>query len=319
MRSKPWLLFATITTLCWGVWGALIELPDRAGFPATLGYCVWALTMIPPALVALRIAGWRLDHDARSVSLGMAVGLLGAGGQLLLFQALRQGPAYIVFPLVSLSPVVTILLSVLLLRERARPRGWLGIGLALAAIPLLAWQPPRSAAAEGILWFVLAMIIFVAWGAQGYVLKVATGETAAESIFFYMMAGGLLLTPIALLMTDFSVPINWGVRGPLLAAGIQTLNAIGALLLVYAFRYGRAIIVAPMTNAVSPVITIALSLALYAVIPHGVTVAGIVLALSAAFLMAAEEEAPPAASVRHAAPSIAVDPARLSRADLEAP
>lgn len=290
MRSRLWLVFATVTTLFWGVWGALIEIPDRAGFPATLGYCVWALTMIPPALVALKVAGWRLERDRRSVALGLTVGLLGAGGQLMLFHALRDGPAYIVFPLVSLSPLVTILLSLWLLRERTRIRGWLGIALALAAIPLLAYQPPESVAAEGILWFALSMLVFLAWGIQGYVLKAATGEARAESIFFYMMVGALLLAPVALLMTDFSQPINWGIRGPYLAAAIQTLNAVGALFLVYAFRYGKAIIVAPMTNAIAPVITIGLSLAIYAVIPHPLTVGGIVFAVTAAFLMATEEE-----------------------------
>jgi hypothetical protein len=38
MKSKKlWLLFAFITTAFWGVWGALIETPEKAGFPATLG------------------------------------------------------------------------------------------------------------------------------------------------------------------------------------------------------------------------------------------------------------------------------------------
>ena len=101
--SKRWLLFAVVTTASWGVWGALIELPEKAGFPATLGYSVWALTMIPCALVALRINHWRLERDSRSVFLGSAVGFLGAGGQLILFQALRTGPAYIVFPILQVS------------------------------------------------------------------------------------------------------------------------------------------------------------------------------------------------------------------------
>ncbi|MBX5496206.1 MAG: EamA family transporter, partial [Bryobacteraceae bacterium] len=67
---KLWLVYALITTLFWGVWGALIEVPEKAGFPATLGYSVWALTMIPCALVALRVGKWRLDRDIRSVMLG---------------------------------------------------------------------------------------------------------------------------------------------------------------------------------------------------------------------------------------------------------
>ena len=98
MTKKPWLLFALITTISWGVWGAFIEIPEKAGFPATMGYIVWALTMIPCAIVALIIIKWKLETDLRSVLLGLVVGLFGAGGQLLLFEALRDGPAYIVFP-----------------------------------------------------------------------------------------------------------------------------------------------------------------------------------------------------------------------------
>jgi uncharacterized membrane protein len=91
-----------VTTAFWGIWGALIELPEKAGFPATLGYAVWALTMIPPALVALKIIGWKLEFDKKSIILGCIIGLTGAGGQLILFQALRTGPAYLVFPFISL-------------------------------------------------------------------------------------------------------------------------------------------------------------------------------------------------------------------------
>src|SRR5690349_17784258 len=105
MAKKTWLLYAIITTVFWGAWGALIEIPEKAGFPATLGYSVWALTMIPCSLVALYIIQWKLEYDLRSIFLGSAIGLLGAGGQLILFQALREGPAYIVFPLISLFPI----------------------------------------------------------------------------------------------------------------------------------------------------------------------------------------------------------------------
>jgi drug/metabolite transporter (DMT)-like permease len=107
----------------------------------------------------------------------------------------------------------------------------------------------------------------------------------AESIFFYMMATALLLVPVAVFMTDFSQPINWGWRGPWLAAVIQVLNSIGALMLVYAVRYGKAIIVVPMTS-LAPVLTIILSLAIYQVIPNPVLVAGMVLACIAIYLMA---------------------------------
>ena len=69
------------------------------------------------------------------------------------------------------------------------------------------------------------------WGVQAYFMKSANNHMSAEGIFFYMMIAGLLLVPVAWLLTDRSQPINWGWSGPGLAAGIQVLNAIGALTL----------------------------------------------------------------------------------------
>jgi drug/metabolite transporter (DMT)-like permease len=284
LQKKPWLVVAVVTTLFWGVWGAFIETPEKAGFPATLGYAVWALTTIPCALVALSLVRWKLEYNARSIFLGSIVGFLGAGGQLILFEALRLGPAYLVFPLISLYPVLTVLLSVAFLKERASRRAWGGIVIALIAMAALSYQPGNSAA-KGWLWIVLALLVFAAWGVQASFMKFSNQTMQAESIFFYMSATGLVLIPIAIWMTDFSQPINWGWKGPYLAAAIQVLNSIGALTLVYAIRYGKAIIVVPMTS-LAPVLTTILSLALYRVVPHPIVIAGMVLASLAIYLLA---------------------------------
>jgi drug/metabolite transporter (DMT)-like permease len=290
MKQERWWVFSLVTVSFWGVWGALIEIPEKASFPATLGYSVWALTMIPPAIVALRVINWKLEHDLKSVLLGCTVGFLGAGGQLILFQALRTGPAYLVFPFISLSPVVTILLAYWFLHERATRRGWFGIVLALLAIALLSYQSPSDSRASGYLWILLALIVFLAWGIQAYVIRFANQTMKAESIFFYMMLTGISLIPIALIMTDFSKTINWGFKGPYLAAMVQLLNSIGALCLVYAFRYGKAIIVSPLINAGAPLITTVISLAIYRVIPSPVTAAGMIAALTSAYIMSIEPE-----------------------------
>jgi drug/metabolite transporter (DMT)-like permease len=287
METNLWFFYAVVTTLFWGVWGAFIERPEKNGFPATLGYAVWALTMVPCAAVALAVMGGAPEHDPRSVLLGSAAGLLGAAGQLVLFDALRRGPAYLVFPVISLSPVVSVLLSVVLLGETAGPLVWLAIVLALVAMPLLSYQPPNdSSPASGRLWFILAFLVFLAWGIQAYVLRFANATMKSESIFFYMMLTGLLFVPVAVWMTDFKKPINWGPSGPWLCAPIQLLNSIGALTMVYAFRHGKVIVVSPMINALAPAITIVLSLLLYRVVPHRVVMAGMALAGAAFCLMA---------------------------------
>jgi drug/metabolite transporter (DMT)-like permease len=291
---SPWLVHALVTMVLWGVWGALAGLPGEHGVPETLNYAVWALTMVVPAAYILKKGRQPLLHDRRSVILGLAIGILGAGGQLILFHAVRVGPPYLIFPIISLSPAITIVMSLALLKERTGWMGALGIVLALVALPLFDYRSDGETVGYG-LWFVLALAVLAAWGVQAYVIKLANLTMDAGSIFFYMMLSGLLLVPIALAMTDFAQPINYGLDGPGLAAVIQMLNSIGALTLVFAFRYGKAIIVSPLVNAGAPLLTAVLSMALLGVVPGPAKIAGIVIALIAALLLALQPESPSAA------------------------
>jgi len=288
--SRAWVFHALITVVLWGVWGALAGLSSQHGFPDTLVYCVWSLTMIPPALFVLARNGWKLDTSPRAVAYGLAVGLLGAGGQMLLFKALTIGPAYFIFPIISLSPAITIAMSFVMLRERTGKLGALGIVLALAALPL--FDLSFGANTGGLGWFALALLIMAAWGVQAYFIKLANNTVSAESIFFYMMVGGLLLAPVAWAWTDFSQPVNTGWDGPWMTAGIQILNAIGALTLVYAFRHGKAIVVAPLTNAGAPLVTAVLALAFAGAVPGPLKILGLALALIASLLLVLEPERP---------------------------
>jgi len=287
-NSRAWLFNAMTTVVLWGIWGAFSGLSPQHGFPETLVYCVWALTMIPPALVVLAQAKWKLDVNPRAVAYGVAVGALGAGGQMVLFYAVTRGPAYLIFPVISLSPVLTIILSFLFMGERTGRLGALGIVLALLALPTFDFAPGGDAAGGSWLW--MALIVMACWGLQAYFMKSANRIMSAESIFFYMTVTGLALVPVALWLTDFSRPINLGLDGPLLAAGIQVLNAIGALTLVFAFRYGKAIIVAPLTNAGAPLATAIISLVALGVMPGSIKLVGIVLALTASLMLAFEPD-----------------------------
>ena len=288
--SRAWLINALVTVVLWGVWGAFSGLSPQHGFPETLVYCVWALTMIPPALVVLAQAGWRLDTSPRAIGYGLAIGLLGAGGQMVLFYAVARGPAYLIFPIISLSPIITIAMSFVLMRERTGRLGAIGILLALLALPTFDFAPGSGGGASAA-WLIPAMIVMLCWGVQAYFMKAANHVMPGESIFVYMMLSGLVLIPVAWAMTDFGRPINWGLDGPWLAALIQVLNAIGALTLVFAFRYGKAIIVAPLANAGAPLATALLSLVILGVVPGPLKTVGIVLALVASLLLAIEPDA----------------------------
>jgi uncharacterized membrane protein len=289
VTASSWLRFALTSAVAWGIWGAFIALPNDKGFPDTLSYVVWALTMIAPAIWALRHSDTRLQADRRSIALGLAIGLLGAGGQMLLFRAVTVGPTYLVFPIVSLSPVITILLSLMLLGERTGRFGIAGILLAVISLPLFDYSPEPGAHSYGS-WFFLALAVMLAWGLQAYFIKLANATMSAESIFVYMMLTSLIFIPVALVLTDFSKPVNLGLSGPWLAASIQILNAVGALLLVYAFRYGKAIVVSPLVNAGAPLLTALISLAVAGTLPGPYKLTGVGLALAGALLLSLQPE-----------------------------
>lgn len=289
MKNKLWLVFILITIVTWGVWGAFSDTQmDRDGIPETVVYILWALTMIPCAIVALCVNKGKFMHDWKSALLGCTVGLLGAGGQLVLFKALAIGPAYIIFPFISMSPVIVITLASIFLKEKANRWQVAGIVVALVAILLLSIQSGgNDSPVSGWLWIVLAVLVLLAWGIQGFFMKFANNSMDAESIFVWMAISGVLLIPVAWFMNgDASVFFQGdGVATKsLTCAGIQILNAIGALTLVYAYRHGKAVIVSPM-EGLSPMVTVLLSLVILSVIPTPLQIAGICCAAFAMYAL----------------------------------
>jgi drug/metabolite transporter (DMT)-like permease len=289
MKDKLWLLFILITVLTWGVWGAFSDLQmDRAGIPETVVYILWAISMIPCAIVALCINKGKFMHDGKSALLGCTVGLLGAGGQLVLFKALSIGPAYIIFPFISMSPVIVITLAAVFLKEKATRWQIAGIVVALAAILLLSIQTGGGdSPVSGWLWIVLAVLVLFAWGIQGFFMKFANNSMDAESIFVWMAISAVALIPVAYYMSPDAATFFAGeeVASKSLACfGIQILNSIGALTLVYAYRYGKAVIVSPM-EGLSPMVTVLLSLIILSVIPTPLQIAGICCAAFAMYAL----------------------------------
>lgn len=290
MKDKLWLVFILITVVTWGVWGAFSGYQIQHGIPDTVVYIVWALTMIPCAIVALVINKGKFLRDGKSALLGCTVGLLGAGGQLVLFKALTLGPSYIIYPFISMSPVIVITLAAIFLKEKATKWQIAGIAVALVAILLLSLETGQEGSpVSGWLWIVLACLVLMAWGIQGFFMKFANNSMDAESIFVWMALSGLVLIPVAWYMnkegnTEFFAQ-NPEVMSQFWASfGIQILNSIGALTLVYAYRYGKAVIVSPM-EGLSPMVTVLLSLIILSVIPNPLQIAGICCAAFAMYAL----------------------------------
>jgi drug/metabolite transporter (DMT)-like permease len=260
-----------------GVWGAFSGVPTvRYGYPAEMVYAVWAVAMILPTVIVMR--GGRVDRRPVAAGYGLAIGLTGAGGQLLLLRALSLGPAYLIFPIVALSPAVTVLLAVVLLRERLHPAATAGVVLTLVAAVLFGWTPDRGPAAGGE-WLPLVAVVAVSWGVQALLLRKASLVGIGDvTCYAYMTLSGLLLLPIALTMAGPS-RLGYPWQAPALAGGTQLLNAVAALFMVMTLSRGKASLVVPVTSALSPVLTVVLSLVAYHRLPTTVASCGIALAL----------------------------------------
>lgn len=288
MKNKLWLLFILITVVTWGIWGAFSGYQISHGIPDTVVYIAWALSMLPCALVALIINKGKLTFSWRGIGLGAIVGLLGAGGQLVLFKALTLGPSYIIYPFISMSPVVVITLASIFLKERANKWQMAGIVVALAAILLLSLETGNEGSpVTGWLWIVLAVLVLLAWGIQGFFMKFANESMDAESLFVYMALFAVLLAPVAYFMTPDAATFfaQEAVMGTFWSSfGIQILNSVGALTLVYAYRHGKAVVVSPM-EGLAPMVTVLLSLVILHVIPNPLQIAGLVCAAFAMYAL----------------------------------
>jgi len=164
---------------------------------------------------------------------GLLIGLTGAGGQLVLFKALTIGPAYLIFPIIALSPGITVLMATFLLREQLLGLTKIGIVLALIALVFFNISGGSGGADVGP-WLILALLITVAWGVQAYYMRKAASVGVNDGTTFgYMALSGLLLVPVALVMMG-GLPEGAPWQAPALTFVTQLLNAVGALFLVMA-------------------------------------------------------------------------------------
>ncbi|MEA9392771.1 EamA family transporter [Acerihabitans sp. TG2] len=290
MKRNSWIIYTLMVVLTWGVWGGVSAFPtQKYSFPDQWIYIIWAITMLIPCYFTLK--GKKIDFSPQSIIYGLVIGFTGAGGQLLLFKTLGMGaPAYLVFPIISISPAITVILSLVLLKERINFLGTLGIILALLSILAFSISQGDGTQVSGSLWLIFSVIICLAWGLQAFFMKRASNCNIQDSsIFFYMTLTGIILAPIAYAMIP-DKSVGYPAAAYLITAATQVLNAVGALFLVMALSRGKAIIVAPCTNALAPVLTAVISLLIYQTLPTTYAFIGIILAITGSTIMVYSEE-----------------------------
>lgn len=134
---KIWYFYAILTVVVWGIWGLFSKIASNYAKPrqALIFQTVGVLAF---GLVVLAVEKFRIEWSLPGFSWAALAGFLVFVGFLTFFAALEQGKASTVVTLSALYPLVTIVLSIVFLREKLTTRQGIGILLALIASALLA-------------------------------------------------------------------------------------------------------------------------------------------------------------------------------------
>jgi transporter family protein len=133
-----WLFYSLLTIVLWGGWGAISK-AVADDINVYMNQVLFTLGMFPLILLVFRSP--RMS-GGRNRKLGMffafLTGILGGLGNITFFSSLSSGGrASVVVPMSGLSPLVTVILAFVVLRERMSGYQKIGLGVALAAIYLL--------------------------------------------------------------------------------------------------------------------------------------------------------------------------------------
>ncbi len=134
-----WLVYALLSLLFWGIWGVVTKV--------ALLNSEWYHYYVYGSIVTFAAVGVisliyrdKLSLGFTDVKVILFASLLGVLGYIFFVLAMNSGKASIVVPLTALYPVVTVVLSVLFLRESISTNQWIGIILAIIAIILISME-----------------------------------------------------------------------------------------------------------------------------------------------------------------------------------
>jgi uncharacterized membrane protein len=133
--NSRWFWYSMICVLCWGGWALLSKLGSREIPPDTMQF-LFTIGTIPMCLVLLIGRGGMLEKNARGITYGILNGVLSGVGGLTLFAAYHtNGSTTLITATSALYPMLTVVLAIVILRERFHLIQ--AVGLLFAAIAIV--------------------------------------------------------------------------------------------------------------------------------------------------------------------------------------
>jgi transporter family protein len=132
---KAWLLPASMTMICWGIWGFIPKITTRYINPLSasvfegLGSAIFAI-------IVLFSLSFKPEIHPKGVSLAFITGILGMLGALFYLFAMPKGKVSVIATMTALNPIITIALAYFILKEPITLKEGIGIVFAFIAIVL---------------------------------------------------------------------------------------------------------------------------------------------------------------------------------------
>ncbi|MGO8815072.1 MAG: EamA family transporter [Terriglobia bacterium] len=131
-----WFWYSILCVLCWGGWALLSKLGSREIPPETMQF-LFTVGAVPVGIALLMARRFKLEKSKKGISFAVLNGILSGIGGLTLFAAYHtNGNTALITVATSLYPTITVVLAVLILRERLSATQALGLLFAGVAIVL---------------------------------------------------------------------------------------------------------------------------------------------------------------------------------------
>lgn len=170
MKKNAWIYFSIAAALFWGVWGVVAKFisEDVNPYANHVLFTIGMLFTLPLVIGKIR----KETPNQKGIGWGLVSGVLAVTGNVAVFQAFTSGGlAAIVIPLTNLYPLVTIVIALLVFKEKLNWLNGLGILLAIPAVIMLSGQtllfddPTAFFKTIGLnSWLLFSLVALFFWG-----------------------------------------------------------------------------------------------------------------------------------------------------------
>jgi transporter family protein len=134
--KAKWFWYSVLCVICWGGW-ALLQKMGSVEVPAATVQFLFTFGALPIALALLAAKRFKMEKSLAGIACAVLMGVLAGVGNAALSAAYRSGGnTAVITAATAMYPMISVVLGVLVLREKLTPRHLLGLFLAGVAFIL---------------------------------------------------------------------------------------------------------------------------------------------------------------------------------------